>query len=359
MPTLSYGLNIVKKRSAGTEIPPPKRKPIFNDDSGSEDDPNDEETTEAISTIGGLQPPASKLSSTKASHSVPSSRSKKPPKISQYGDLSTNHSTNKHSKNAQELDPNIYDYDSFYDSVHAKAPASTSTADVEKKPKYMGSLLAAAEVRKRDELRAKEKMLAKEREMEGDEFADKEKFVTGAYKRQQEEMRKLEEEEALRERQAEERKKRQGGGMKAFHQQMLERDERRHQEVLKVAEEGKGKTTGKSDEEPPKKEKSEAELAKAKGAVVNEEGEVVDKRQLLQSGLNAGSAPKAKAPSKAKPKDSARGRRLGESARERETREFEEQLLGKRSASEDSDDQGGRAGKSRKLEDELLGLGIP
>lgn len=69
----------------------------------------------------------------------------------------------------------------------------------ERKPKYMESLLVAAEIRKRDQLRAKERQLQKEREAEGEEFADKEKFVTSAYKKQQEELLKMEEEERLRE----------------------------------------------------------------------------------------------------------------------------------------------------------------
>jgi coiled-coil domain-containing protein 55 len=46
---------------------------------------------------------------------------------------------------------------------------------------------------------AEEKMIQKERQMEGDEFADKEKFVTQAYKDQLAENRKAEEAEKLRE----------------------------------------------------------------------------------------------------------------------------------------------------------------
>lgn len=49
-----------------------------------------------------------------------------------------------------------------------------------------------------DHLRAEEKMMQREREMEGDEFADKEKFVTQAYKDQMEEVRRAEEEEKKR-----------------------------------------------------------------------------------------------------------------------------------------------------------------
>jgi len=42
-------------------------------------------------------------------------------------------------------------------------------------------------------------MIQREREMEGDEFKDKEAFVTQAYKDQMAELRKAEEEEKLRE----------------------------------------------------------------------------------------------------------------------------------------------------------------
>ena len=358
MSKLSYGLNITKKPPLGTRPPPAKRKTIFDDDSGHEDGPDDEDTAEAISTIGGLQP----KSKPPPTRSLPPSRASKPPKISQYGNLSTNYTTSKHSKTAQEIDPNIYDYDAVYDSLHAQTSSSTSKADIEKKPKYMGNLLAAAEVRKRDQLRAKEKMLAKEREMEGDEFADKEKFVTGAYKRQQEEMKKLEEEESIREKEAEERKRREGGGMKALYKNMLERDGQKHEEVMKAVEEGRGKVkTEANQDEEQKKGKSEAELAKERGAIINEEGQVVDKRQLLNAGLNAAAPPKPKAPPDPRSSGVGKGGRgRQETARERETRLFEEQLLGKRSASNDSDDDNDeRAAKNRKLEDELLGLGTP
>lgn len=361
MSTLSYGLNVTKKPPFGQRPPPAKRKTIFDDDSGPEDDgPDDEDEPESITTVGGLQP--SKAKTSKPNSTVPSHRPSQPPKISQYGDLSTTHITAKRSKFAQDLDPTIYDYDAVYDSLHAKPASSTSIADVEKKPKYMGNLLAAAEVRKRDQLRAKEKMLAKEREAEGDEFADKEKFVTGAYKRQQEEMRRLELEEEVKEQKAEERKRREGGGMKALYKNMLERDETKHKEIMKAVEEARVKDDTSIDSDTGgKKEKSETELAKEKGAVINEEGQVVDKRQLLSAGLNAASAPKPKAPTGPMPERGGRGDERGGkvTARERETRTFEEQLLGKRSANNSSDDEVGRASKSRKMEDELLGFGTP
>lgn len=59
--------------------------------------------------------------------------------------------------------------------------------------------METAELRKQDRLRAEDKMIQREREREGDEFADKEAFVTEAYKKQQEELRIAEDEEKKRE----------------------------------------------------------------------------------------------------------------------------------------------------------------
>ncbi|KAL8723027.1 MAG: hypothetical protein Q9225_000569 [Loekoesia sp. 1 TL-2023] len=376
MPTLSYGLNITKKApSSITKPAPARRKTIFDDDSNPEDGPDDvEDNAEAVSSVGGLQTSASSAPRPikPKSHDKTPANPSKPPRISHYGDLSTNHTVSKHAQTAQSLDPSIYDYDAVYDSLHSKPKSSSNTsssataaaADEAKKPKYMQSLLAAAETRKRDQLRAKEKMLAKERELEGDEFADKEKFVTAAYKRQQEELRKAEAEEALREREAAERQRREGGGLKGMYKSMLERDEERHVEAMKLVEEAKRKGTVGKDvvgsgevEEGKKQEKSEADLAREKGAVVNEEGQVVDKRQLLNAGLNAGAAPKARAavPSARDSRVSEKGERRQDGSRGRETRAFEEQLLGKRRVeTEEEDDAGDRASKSRKMEDEIL-----
>lgn len=372
MPTLSFGLK--KPPRLTTRPSPAKRKPIFDNDSAPEDSPEEGDNAEQADSIGGLEVLSPEAKKNKVNQ---------PPRrqpISQYGDLSTNHTTARHAKNAQVIDPSIYDYDSVYDSLHAK-PLSTSSstlADQEQKPKYIGDLLAAAEVRRRDQLRAKEKMLAKERELEGDEFADKEKFVTGAYKRQQEEMRRLEAEEVAKEKEAEERKRTEGGGLKGLYKNMLERNEQKHAAIVKAVEEANLRGPGSKGEEAESTEakvgKSEADLAKEKGAIMNEDGQVVDKRQLLSAGLNASSAskpsPNPKGPSvsraaggSARRADSGGRADSKESARERETRLFEEQLLGKRAHVEEDDsnddNQPERAAKSRKMEDEILGrLGL-
>src|SRR6201996_1145814 len=66
-------------------------------------------------------------------------------------------------------------------------------------PKYIGGLLSSAATRRLDHLRAEEKMIQREREAEGDEFSDKDAFVTQAYRDQMAEVRRAEEEEKRRE----------------------------------------------------------------------------------------------------------------------------------------------------------------
>jgi coiled-coil domain-containing protein 55 len=258
-----------------------------------------------------------------------------------------------------------------YDSLKPQKKATIE--DQERKPKYMSNLLAAAAVRKRDATIAEEKRLAREREAEGDEFADKEKFVTSAYKKQQEENRRLEEEERLREEQ--ERKKNKGAGMTNFYKNMLEKGEQRHAEVVKAVEE-RIKQGPQQDEEEGEKVKSEADLAreineKAGGAIaINDEGQVVDKRQLLKGGLNI--APKAKGAASVSAQrggPSASDRSRGpafvgagggkQAMRERQSRMMEEQLeqATKRvfEAEEEERQKVERASKSRKTEGEIMG----
>ncbi|KAK6501573.1 hypothetical protein TWF481_009408 [Arthrobotrys musiformis] len=216
----------------------------------------------------------------------------------------------------EEEDQSIYDYDAAWDSMKAaedRRKAAVQGSSEDKKPKYMENLLASAKVRERDRLRAKDRMLQKEREAEGEEFADKEKFVTGAYKAQQEEMRRLEEEE----RQRQEDMQRKGGGISGFYRNMLDDTEKHHAELVKATEKKKDEPSflmsrpGEEDETAKAKIKSEAEIAaelnkKAAGSVdVNDEGQVVDKRQLLGAGLNIKPKPK---PTSSRPQDDSRSR---------------------------------------------------
>ncbi|KAK9703563.1 Nuclear speckle splicing regulatory protein 1, N-terminal [Popillia japonica] len=97
---------------------------------------------------------------------------------------------------AVEEDPTVYQYDEIYDKMEKeKLDSKLSRKELDKKPKYIGKLLAAADKRKRENERRIERQVQKEREAEGDEFKDKEAFVTTAYRKKLEELKKLEEEE--------------------------------------------------------------------------------------------------------------------------------------------------------------------
>ncbi|KAJ5486549.1 hypothetical protein N7530_000849 [Penicillium desertorum] len=345
---LPYGLNLPNKSLAATKpgnALGQKRKNIFDDDSDEDQQTGDGPVE--ISTIGGLEEPATKKKPSPSAGPPPKrkiqfgsgpkptakplsknslfaddedeeeerdkeqqgamnlglnqAKSKKPTAPAQkYTNLASMHSSNVQAKAAEELDPLIYSYDEVYDSLHAK-PAKAAVETKSDTPKYMQNLLQSAEIRKRDQLRAKDRQLAREREAEGDEFEDKEKFVTSAYKAQQAELRKAEEEEARREKEEEERRKKSGGsGMIGFYRDVLSRGEARHEEVIKAAEETARRVKAGEiiEEMEDKEDKSDAQKAEdlnAHGArvVVNDEGQVVDKRQLLSAGLNVAPKPKA------------------------------------------------------------------
>lgn len=366
---LSYGLNISKKKQ-GTKSQPAKRKGLFDDDSDEDGKPS-EQGVEEIGEFGGLS--SSKKSSLPSRNTGPPSKNKqnggaKKTPISMYGDLSASFTSKKHAETAEELDANIYDYDAVYDSL--KPQKKVTQEDNERKPKYMTNLIAAAAVRKRDATIAEEKKLARDREAEGDEFADKEKFVTSAYKKQQEENRRLEAEEKIREEM--EQKKNKGAGMTNFYKNMLEKGEQKHAEIVKAVEE-RGKK-GPEEEEDEMKEKTEADIAreinqKTGGAIaVNDEGQVVDKRQLLKGGLNIVPKPKSAAPVNASRGGASSDRSRGsgfvgagggkQAMRERQSRMMEAQLeqATKRALEEDEEEKEKieRASKSRKTEGDIM-----
>ncbi|OJD34417.1 coiled-coil domain-containing protein 55 [Diplodia corticola] len=365
MASLKYGLNIKKPSQAPARGKP--KKPLFGDD---ESDDEDAKPTDNVEEIGvfDLDDPTPSSSARKPSKkdSGPSKPPKKP-QITPYGDLSALKESRKKAEEAETLDSSIYDYDAAFDALHAK-DAERKKKDREeaalRKPKYMEGLLASAELRKRDQLRAKEKLVQREREAEGDAFDDKEKFVTDAYKKQQEEMLRLEEEEKKRE--EEERKKR-GPGMSGFYRSMMNDEEKRHQEAMAATEKAQsGQVEAPAQEEDEeKKRKTDIQLAKEmqeKGVdvIINDEGEVADRRQLLTAGLNV--APKPKQPvaapaSASRPAQSQQqayqGRGSSKQAmRERQTRMVEAQLeqAVKRAADQEAEEKAKleHAAKSRK-----------
>ena len=355
--SLKFGLNIQKKGKAGPSKPvAPKRSLAFGgDDSEDEIIPADAETTSGR--------PPNKDVANKISSGQPPTLQSKGNLDSNRIDLSTLRAIKQRQAEAETIDASIYDYDAAFDALHAKSAAKKAAEKqdaIERKPKYMGNLLAAAEVRKRDQLRAQDRLLQKQREEEGEEFADKDAFVTEAYKAQQEEVKRMEAEEAKKE--EAESKKRQGKGMTGFYRSVMEQEEQQHQEVVQAATEVKA---GDAVESEPQ-EKSAAQMAKElneQGAriMINEEGQVADKRQLLTAGLNV--APKRKADGtpvagtsqRPAQQTAYRGRTEGQKAmRERQTRMMEQQLeaAAQKAAEAEAAEQEKieRASKSRKTD---------
>ncbi|KAJ8391429.1 hypothetical protein AAFF_G00089030 [Aldrovandia affinis] len=104
---------------------------------------------------------------------------------------------------ALEEDSSVYEYDNVYDDIQKKKEESSKRllGTENRKPKYITHLLHAVEERKKEQERRDERKIQKEREMEGEEFKDKDAFVTSAYRQKllerQEEEEKLKKEAAL------------------------------------------------------------------------------------------------------------------------------------------------------------------
>ncbi|KAH7063825.1 coiled-coil domain-containing protein 55-domain containing protein [Paraphoma chrysanthemicola] len=378
--SFKFGLNVKNKTATGpgkpgAKLPVGKKKPLFDDEEDVKP-----KTVDGAQEIGEFNFDDTLASTSEASKPAPSKPkkgappappSRKPkPKVSDPTHLDNSASAREAAQRAEEAlkhDSKLYDYDAAYDALHARTAAKKAAeAQGELRPKYMDSLFEAAELRKKDQLRARDKFLQRERETEGDEFADKEKFVTGAYKEQQEETRKAEEEE--RKRQEAEEQKRKKSGMLGFHKQMLLEKEREHQEAMQAAEQA-AKEGFKIDDTAGDGEKSDAQIVEelrqqGKNVILNDDGQVADKRQLLTAGLNIVAKPKpavTPATTAAKPttQPAYTGSKSGRNAqRERQTAMIAQQLevAAKRKADEEAEEQAKlqHASKSQKTEGDIL-----
>ncbi|GAA5878529.1 hypothetical protein JCM1840_005539 [Sporobolomyces johnsonii] len=267
-PKLSFGLN---KAALPRQAPKKPSAPPNKFFGGGDDDDDDSAPSPSTSALVNARPKVSTATLTKAQ------------KAKQQAEL--------------ELDSTVYEYDEVYDNMKAgemAAVAERKKDSGDRKPKYISRLMETAELRKQDRLRAEDKMIQREREREGDEFADKDAFVTPAYLAQQEEMRKAEAEEKKRE-EAEAGKR---GGMTTFYKSYLETTSKAHEAAV-AASQSKTPSSGASfTVAPPPQEKTDVELAReveaqtGRKVEVNDDGEIIDKRQLMAGGLNLVAKPK-------------------------------------------------------------------
>ncbi|KII88469.1 hypothetical protein PLICRDRAFT_111226 [Plicaturopsis crispa FD-325 SS-3] len=210
----------------------------------------------------------------------------------------------KRMEEEKKVDQTVYEYDEVWDKMQESKLRQKEAKEIdakERKPKHIGALLNSAATRRLDYIRAEEKMIQREREAEGDEFADKDAFVTQAYKDQMAEVRKAEAEEKARE--AAERQKKGGAstGMAHFYKKLLDESEKKHEEaVAAAASTSQPKVTigpqgpmpnltiTKPPDLAPKSDLELARIAKEQGKEVelNDDNQIVDKRELLSAGLN-------------------------------------------------------------------------
>jgi len=95
------------------------------------------------------------------------------------------------SKQYEEDNPDIYQYDEVYDEIEANRELKKpKIQDSDEGPKYITKLLEAKKKRNLDKLYVQDLKIQKERDLEGDEYKDKETFVTSAYKEFQQERQK-------------------------------------------------------------------------------------------------------------------------------------------------------------------------
>lgn len=102
-------------------------------------------------------------------------------------------------KKALEEDPSVFDYDGVYDDMKSKIVQPKAQDRQQRQPKYIQKLMDKAKQREREHEIVYERKLAKERSKDDHLYADKDKFVTSAYKRKLAEQAKWMEEQRLRE----------------------------------------------------------------------------------------------------------------------------------------------------------------
>ncbi|KAF2751180.1 hypothetical protein M011DRAFT_103700 [Sporormia fimetaria CBS 119925] len=384
--SFKFGLNIKAKALNGKATPVPgKRKPLLDDEDELDNAAPKAQTTDGSEQIAELtfdEAPAPVVAETKPAVTKKKLQNAGPPMRplqskkddpSAIANAASLQESQKWAQQASEVDPSIYDYDAAYDALQARTAAKKAAAreeELQGRPKYIENLLDSAEVRKKDRLRARDKVLQREREAEGDEFADKAKFVTATYKAQQEEAKIAE--EAEKKKQEMEEQKRRKQGMTGFHRQVLLEDEKRHREAQAAMEEAaelakKGVLPAGTEDT---KEKTDVEIAKeleaqGKKVIVNDEGQIADKRQLLSAGLNVVAKPKAAAPATAGSGNAAashfnlKSRNSAKHlSREKQTAMILEQLeqANKRKADEEAEERRKleHASKSQKTEADIM-----
>ncbi|KAJ1499697.1 hypothetical protein HMI54_001905 [Coelomomyces lativittatus] len=184
-------------------------------------------------------------------------------------------------QSALEQDPTVFEYDTIYDAMKEKNHQEKNLKKMnnvkESQPKYVESLIRNAQLRKLDQFRVERRK--REKEMEEDaSLQSKEVFITNAYKETLEKVKQLEKEEEEREKQdAFHRSK---FGLSGFFHTYLA-STHRDTSSLPITP-----LPTDTHSKPPSSSQTLLPVDIPTHVPLNVSGDIVDKRDLLQSGLN-------------------------------------------------------------------------
>jgi coiled-coil domain-containing protein 55 len=207
MSKITYGLAIRKKPTQSTTTN--ETDNVF----GEESDSDDENVTQQKQTGKRCNQQQQKRSS------------KSMINLSKNANNASNLIAMKMQQQALQQDENVYKYDELYDDMQQDKKQREQSIlqkkiDESKESKYIGQLVKAAEQRKREQERTRDRKIAKELQKEKEQFGESEVFVTSAYKKKLQEDKIWEEEEKKR-KEAEEKNSVTRHGMTNFYRNIL------------------------------------------------------------------------------------------------------------------------------------------
>ncbi|CAG8552598.1 792_t:CDS:2, partial [Paraglomus occultum] len=192
-------------------------------------------------------------------------------------------------------DRTAFMYDEVYDSMKAAEKRELSLThnveqEREKANRELKDILLAASRRQREFLRIQERKAQRELEAEGEELRTTERFITSAYQAQLEELKQLEEEEKRLEQMDAQGQR----NLTHFYRDLLERHSSVKEAAIRASRETPASASSipvsveSDDTEKTDRELAEQARAAGKRVDLNEDEEIIDKRQLLSAGLNVG-----------------------------------------------------------------------
>ena len=142
-------------------------------------------------------------------------------------------------RQALREDPTVFEYDAVYDSLREGREAGKRKEKLERGSRYIADLKAKAVERQREQDAAFDRQKLREIHREDHLYGDKEKFVTGAYRKKLEEERKWIESEQRKEEEERKNDVKKRGNLNAFYANLLTNNVAFGAETKGAAGEGK------------------------------------------------------------------------------------------------------------------------